>query len=172
MSYKRRGRSFHIQSLEARVTPSGVAVPAAIVDSVAAQPAVIPLLLSGEGVGGGQFTLPDGTPMMINAVQGQSNVLGQFSGQLLASNPDHNNIQTVMANFSGDNGASLRMTIWVRIPGGQGDGDPASLVIHGNYLITGGTGTMSGAHGSGAVTAVVERDGNGFGFTLQGQVSV
>jgi len=151
--------------MEQRVTLSGITGAAADTGQISLASRVTPFQLIGSGVSSGQTALPNGTPVMLNVVQGQATLLGQFRGLILLEHSQGESTGTAFAYLFGDNGAVLRMTIYAT--GGKGP----NSVIRGRYFITGGVGRLTGATGSGTVVVMPAPNGNTFTVEMQGQIS-
>lgn len=101
--------------------------------------------LSASGGAIGETTLPGGTLATVDMVLGQAEFLGGFQGQLVVEHTPSEDTGVAFATLVGTNGTTLKMTL--DTTGAVG----SDKVIRGTFVITGGTGRLAGATGSGTI---------------------
>ena len=168
----RRSRSVQFEFMERRETLSGVSGAAAIVAGIRLDSSVSQFQLIASGTASGQFTPPHGPPSMLAIVQGEATLLGPFHGQILVEQARGSNTAIAMAYLIGTNGTTLSMTIEAIGNGGGDNGRQPQPAIRGRFWITGGTGALSGATGTGTIAVDTSQNNGDFVIEMQGQITV
>jgi hypothetical protein len=164
---KRRNRSFHIEFLERRDTPSTITGRPSIIRSAVGQ-SVAPFTVVGAGMVTSQSEMANNNMMIQADVHGQSVRLGRFTGRFSVMAPNNGPPIVIHAVLQGRDRSTVQLTI-ILTEAFPGDRDPeTSLLLHGTFCITGGTSPFA-LPGCGTASLKVNTLDNTFTFVLKGQ---
>jgi hypothetical protein len=112
--------------------------------------------------------LPDGSTLIEATVQGHCVSLGDFTGKFLVMAPPSGPPIVVKATFQGKDRSTVLLTITLTdmTPDNTGTGQ----VLHGQFVITGGSSRFARS-GGGTASVRVDASGASLSFVLKGEIA-